>query len=67
MIYTKYKSVFEKKSKVHNNAGKQVDFKEALSVDVQLDLKNNGEGILTAIKDEVHCFIITFEDKDFFG
>ena len=40
------------KSKIHKNGGKEVDFKEALSLDVNMDLKNTGE-VLEPVVNEV--------------
>ena len=43
-----------------------MDFKEALSLDININLKNTGE-VLVPVVDEVQFFILAFEDKDFFG
>jgi len=58
--------VFKKKSKVIENGGKEVDFKETMSIDIKMDLRLDGEA-MEPVKDEVHFFILHFEDKDYFS
>ena len=60
------KALYSKTSKVIKNGGKEVDFKETMSVDISMDLKDEGTS-LEPVNDDVFFLILHFEDKDFFG
>ena len=63
---TNSKALYSKTSKVIKNGGKEVDFKETMSVDISMDLKDGGDS-LEPVNDDVYFLILHFEDKDFFG
>jgi hypothetical protein len=60
------KSIWKKKSKVINNGGKEVDFKETMEINISMDLVEEN-GTFKPVNDEIFFLVIHFEDKDFFG
>jgi len=55
-----------KKSKVIKNGGKEVDFKETMTIDVKMELKDEGT-TMEPVGNDVFFMILHFEDKDYFS